>query len=234
MNCIGFHACVIISSSKNAEQLLSPLFKNVRLLLPTQMRQKKAPHPLRARGVQPPLIRHRHRIPNRHRIRKPRRAHRIQNLRLRVHGRRAQRLVLRLLAATARVPVVLHGDPVFLFGDLGEALLVVRVERYGVVGDFAQADDDEEAVFGVDGAEVAVGAVFAVGSVVAALGDEGRCLRSLRAGREGCGGGSPVVGFVDVSADNGAYFELRSEERNVLAKSCLVHGNLIGGSFVRD
>ena len=82
--------------------------------------------------------------------------------------------MLRLLAATVRFPVILHGNPVFLFGHVGEALFVVRVERDGVVGDFAQADDDEEAVFRVDGAEVAVGAVFAVASVVvvaAALGD---------------------------------------------------------------
>ena len=201
------------------------------------MRQKEAPHPFRARRVQPTLIRHRDRIPNRHRIRQPRRADRVQNLRLRVHGRRAQRRVARLLAAPVRVPVVPHGNPVLLLGDVGEALFVVRVERDGVVGDLAQADDDEVPVLRVDGAEVAVGAVLAVASVVdaaAALGDEGRRLRGLRSGREGGRGGAPVVGLVDAAADNGAYFELRSVERNVLAKSCLVHGNLIGSSFVRD
>ena len=79
--------------------------------------------------------------------------------------------MLRLLAATVRFSVILHGDPVLLLGDVSETFLVVRVQRNGVVGDFAQADDDEVAVFGVDGAEVAVGTVFAVASAAAALGD---------------------------------------------------------------
>ena len=107
----------------------------------------------------------------------------------------------------------------------------MRVEGDGGIDGLGHVDDDADAVFGVDGAEVAVVAVLF--AAFAALGsfDEGGGLRGLD---DGFFGGTLEVGFVDVHADEGTYFEFRSVKGEVLTLSGLFHWGLVGLSLVRD
>ena len=139
-----------------------------------------------------------------------------------------------LLAAIVRFAVILDGDPVLLLGDIRQPFLLVRVQGDGVVGDFAQADDDEVAILAIHRSVVPVGSVFPVTFDAALCGHQGGCLRGLRAGRKGGRGRSFVVGLVDISSDNGTYLELGSEEGSVLAITGLFHRDLMGSSLVRD
>lgn len=103
--------------------------------------------------------------------------------------------------------------PVRLLGDPGA---VVRVDGDGeVVVSRAVVDDDQETVFGVDGAEGAVGDVV---------------------GADGCGGGRgwgrgvEDVLFVDDAADDGAGGELVSVEGVVVEEAGVGHAGLVAAS----
>ena len=190
------------------------------------------PHqPPRARPVQLPLIRHGHIIPARKRIRDPSRAHRIQNVALGAQDGRAQRLVFRLLDALADMSMVFYGNPALPVEDAREPFALVREEGDGAVDVRGHVDDDEEAVLGINGAEVAVVPVLPVAAIAFRAVDQGRDLRRLR----NLGFGRPFeVGLVDVHADDHADLEFGLGEGEVLTVCGLLHWSLPLPSPVRD